>query len=251
MKKKKKNLPLKQLGFSYEIIEKEHSISKKLMAQEAVIVLLSWRCVFSCEGKTYVLGPRRDVFSGKSHSVYVPPRKVLKISSKTKRTEIAFITVPAGKKYPLGLVHIKPNMVKPKKVGQGTFRRSVQPIFTGNAVGSQSHLLVGETFNEPGKWSSFPPHRHAKDRSGHETKYEEVYFFKVKPDDGFGLIRVYDKKWDHPFTIKNNDTCVVTEGYHPVCAAPGCRLYYLWAMVGKKRSVVNVVDPTFIAWSNK
>ena len=37
-------------------------------------------------------------------------------------------------------------------------------------------LIVGETFNEPGQWSSFPPHKH--DGGDGEPALEEVYYFR-------------------------------------------------------------------------
>ena len=54
-------------------------------------------------------------------------------------------------------------------------------------------LIVGETINPPGNWSSFPPHKHDTDNPP-EGVYEEVYFFLVRPRGGFGLSRVYERR---------------------------------------------------------
>jgi 5-deoxy-glucuronate isomerase len=35
----------------------------------------------------------------------------------------------------------------------------------------------------------------------------------------------------------------IPRGYHPVCAAPGYRLYYLWALVGSGRQLAMYEDP--------
>jgi len=37
------------------------------------------------------------------------------------------------------------------------------------------------------------------------------------------------------YVIENNDTVVIPRGYHPVVAAPGYQLYYLWILAGKER----------------
>ena len=52
------------------------------------------------------------------------------------------------------------------------------------------HLLVGETFNEPGQWSSFPPHKH--DGADGEPALEEVYYYRFDRPDGFGFQGLYE-----------------------------------------------------------
>jgi len=42
--------------------------------------------------------------------------------------------------------------------------------------GATRRLMVGETVNRPGCWSSFPPHKHDEDRPREEVAMEEVFF---------------------------------------------------------------------------
>ena len=49
---------------------------------------------------------------------------------------------------------------------------------------ARQRLMVGETFNPAGNWSSFPPHKH--DGRNGEPKLEEVYYFRIDPAQGFG-----------------------------------------------------------------
>ena len=74
---------------------------------------------------------------------------------------------------------------------------------------------------------------------------EEVYFFRVKPSQGFGLQRVYtdSRSLDEAYTVENDDTVVLPEGYHPVVAGPGYRLYYLWILAGRQRILRPRDDP--------
>jgi 5-deoxy-glucuronate isomerase len=112
-----------------------------------------------------------------------------------------------------------------------------------------NHLIVGETFNRSGQWSSYPPHKHEQDVPGIESRQEELYFFRLNPEQGFGFMRVYtdDRSIDQPMVLEQNDLVVIPKGYHPVCAAPGYNLYYLWMLAGPTRTLTMRDDPEH-AW---
>jgi 5-deoxy-glucuronate isomerase len=40
---------------------------------------------------------------------------------------------------------------------------------------------------------------------------------------------------DEAFVIQDGDTIIIPHGYHPVVAAPGYQLYYLFALAGRER----------------
>ncbi len=42
----------------------------------------------------------------------------------------------------------------------------------------QSNLVMGEVFNQPGRWSSYPPHHHPQ---------PEVYYYQFEHPEGFGM----------------------------------------------------------------
>jgi 5-deoxy-glucuronate isomerase len=52
---------------------------------------------------------------------------------------------------------------------------------------------------------------------------------------------------DVVYTVKNDDVVSLPYGYHPVVAAPGYELYYLWALAGEKRNLIPFDDPEH-AW---
>ncbi|HEU5394485.1 MAG TPA: 5-deoxy-glucuronate isomerase, partial [Candidatus Methylomirabilis sp.] len=110
-------------------------------------------------------------------------------------------------------------------------------------------LLVGETFNRAGEWSSYPPHKHDRAAYPEESKMEEVYLFKVDPPQGFGLQRFYspERGVDTAVILRNNSVTRIPWGYHPVAAAPGYRLYYLWMLAGEDRNYALADDPAH-AW---
>ena len=130
-----------------------------------------------------------------------------------------------------------------RKAGKDNFKRDVYDIVDERI--KAEHIVVGETINEKGNWSSYPPHKHDRDNLPLESKQEELYFFKLEPPDGFGVIRLYNKKSDKIFTIKNNDVIAIPRGYHPVGVIPGYRIYYLWILAGKKRILKPSDDPKY------
>jgi len=84
-------------------------------------------------------------------------------------------------------------------------------------------------------------------------KLEEVYFYKVYPEQGFGIQRIYsaDKQLDEVYVVENNDVVLIPKGYHPVVAAPAYKLYYLWVLAGEKRIMTMREDPQHRWVNNK
>jgi 5-deoxy-glucuronate isomerase len=96
-------------------------------------------------------------------------------------------------------------------------------------------LICGETLNPPGGWSSWPPHRH---------DHEEVYVYRFRPDHGFGVAAAYGGEGgDAPRIVRDGAVQRIASGYHPVVAAPGYEMYYLWALAGNDDELVPELDP--------
>ncbi len=137
-----------------------------------------------------------------------------------------------------------PSFVAPADVvvherGAPGWQRQVHDIAADNV---RAHaLIVGETFNEPGQWSSFPPHKH--DGEDGEPALEEVYYYRFDRPDGFGFQGLYEAGDERAVFLRHGAIVGIPRGYHPVCAAPGYRLYYLWALVGNPRQLAMHEDP--------
>jgi len=142
---------------------------------------------------------------------------------------------------------IGPDQVKVRHVGRGNWRRTIYDIVDA-AFPAQS-MILGETFNPPGFWSSAPPHKHEVDDLPHESAHEEVYLFRLDPPRGFGMQRVYtdDRSLDVAYAVEDGDAVAIPRGYHPVVAGPGYRLYYLWVLAGHQRVLAPRDDPVH-AW---
>lgn len=214
--------------------------------KESLLVILGGRCSIAVKGmETWTdLGGRSDVFDGVATSVYAPPGAAYRITAGGP-AEIAVFRAPApegGEAYV-----IRPSEVTVAVRGEGAWRRTVHTILDESKPAQR--LVAGETFNEPGAWSSYPPHKHDRHDPPREVVFQELYHYRVKPKDGFGFQRLYspERHVDSTFVVEDGDTVVIPFGYHPVVAAPGYRLYYLWALAGEGRHLMASEDPAH-AW---
>lgn len=239
-------------GLSLLKLEKKDSFDVKTEKEEIVFVILSGKCNITVNGKKYMnLGERKDVFSGKATAVYVPVDSEVNIEESAGfKVEIALAYAKAEKKF-------EPFVVKPCDIvrnnrGILNYRRDVDDIVVDNAEGKVHRIVVGETFTYPGNWSSYPSHKHDNNNPPLETDMEEIYYFKIKPVEGFGVQVIYndDLSLRKAYMLKDGDTVLIPEGYHPVAATPGHQLYYLWVMAGDYgRKLIPNDDPKH-AWLN-
>ena len=231
---------LKHLSLSVLSLEEGTQYAGETGEREAGLVVLGGRCRVEAGDAAFPeVGARADVFSGKAHAVYLPPRTRFEVTALTA-LEAALCWCQADRAGTPALV--EPADVKEKAVGRDNWSRTVYDVFYENV--DAQHLVLGETMNPPGNWSSAPPHKHDVHEPPNEAEMEEVYFFKVEPSQGFGLQRLYDgQTFDVVYTLKDGDAVAIPEGYHPVVAGPGYRLYYLWFLAGRGRKLYPRTDP--------
>ena len=119
-------------------------------------------------------------------------------------------------------------------------------------LGSKHHDKVGRLLcNElytvgQGGWSGFPPHKHDTDRLPDETRHDETYNYRFRPNNGFGfqLFQQVDEKIGKAEHIVNGSTIVIDKGYHPCVVAPGYEMYYFTILGGlSQRSLVQYFQP--------
>jgi 5-deoxy-glucuronate isomerase len=227
-------------------MDQDRPVNAASPGKESLLVILGGRCSVAVEGMGNWdgLGERADVFSGAATSVYVPAGVPYRISSNGP-AEIAVFRAPAaegGKAYV-----VRPSEVTVATRGNGAWRRTVHTILDESRPAQR--LVAGETFNDPGAWSSYPPHKHDRHDPPNEVRLQEVYHFRLRPPAGFGVQRLYspERGVDFSFIVEDGDTVLIPFGYHPVVAAPGYRLYYLWALAGEGRHLAIREDPAH-AW---
>ncbi|MCY0869256.1 MAG: 5-deoxy-glucuronate isomerase, partial [Firmicutes bacterium] len=131
-----------------------------------------------------------------------------------------------------------PFVVAPEDVvihdrGRESWRRQVHDIVAENGEGRVERIVVGETFGIAGGWSSYPPHKH-DEMSAEETELEEIYHYRFRPSSGFGVQLLYTaaRDVDEAHVVRSGDSFAIPRGYHPVAAAGGYEIYYLWFLGG-------------------
>ena len=211
--------------------------------REAVIVKLEGEAgTIEVDGEAFALPARASVFADGPSAVYAPPGTTARLHGPL----LAGVYLAAAQDGPPAYA-VLPGDVTSVARGEGNFSREVRDIVTADRPATR--LLVGETLNPAGNWSSAPPHKHDVDEPPREARLEEVYLFRVDPPQGFGIQGSYAK--DPPqrraFIVEDLDVVTIPAGYHPVAAAPGYRLYYLWGLAGSGRELLWNTDPDH-AW---
>jgi 5-deoxy-glucuronate isomerase len=217
---------------------------------ERLVVILSGRAHLVLDGEDRgVVGGRADVFEGAGDAVYIPPASsaalVAVADDHADAFTVAIASAPAGTQ-PLGAARVIPAASQREVVvGRDSWGRTVRTILGPDDAASR--LIVGETVHAgTGTWSSFPPHRHDRE-SDEEARLEEVYYYRVHPDNGFAVQVRYDidTPTEDARLVHNGDAAAITSGFHPVVAAPGHSLYYLWILAGEQRVMRVYVDPRY------
>ncbi len=203
-------------------------------------------------GRKYLfdkVGGRADVFSGPPAMLYIPPQSSFEITAVSQALDAGLFSAPSMAEIPPAL--IEGPAVVARQVGHENWERTVYLALGENVPADR--LLAGETLNPRGNWSSYPPHKHDRPNPPQEAVLEEIYFFRVKPAGGYGLIWTYTAPDDpegfsNVFVVEDGDTVLLPKGYHPVVAAPGYELHYTWVLAGEERRYGAWADDPRHAW---
>jgi 5-deoxy-glucuronate isomerase len=183
--------------------------------------------------------------------VYLPSQS--KVMLRTLNGSARITIAGAEGKPGMQPVLVEGSAIVSKKVGRDNWQRTVHTHIAQNI--DAAHLICGETVNQPGGWSSCPPHKHDVFGDG-EVPMEEVYYFQTEPAQGFGFMRVYTQPdapdaFDYAFPVQHGDTVLIPRGYHPVAACPGYSLNYTWILAGEGRTYGAWKDDPRHAWFAK
>lgn len=235
---------LEHIGFSLLRLQPGESHAVAGSGVETCLIILTGTGDVSGPGFAYEnIGGRQRVFDGRATAVYLPAGCAYRVQARSALA-VAVATSPAPATGEPRL--IRPDDVVVNERGKPGFRRQVHDILDLRTPAQR--LVVGETTNHTGEWSSYPPHKHDEHIPGVEADMEEVYLFQVDPPGGFGVQVLYssDGALDEAYTVRDGDVAILPFGYHPVAAAPGYRLYYLWIMAGQGRQLLPVDDPDHV-----
>ncbi len=98
---------------------------------------------------------------------------------------------------------------------EGTGYRIVSTVFDHDNA-PYSNMVLGEVYNQPGRWSSYPPHHHPQ---------PEVYYYQFDKPQGFGASFV----GNDVFKSVQGSAVYIPDGKdHQQVVAPGYEMCYIW-----------------------
>jgi len=222
----------------------------QLQGYETAIVPATGTVDIETAGQTFkAIGQRGiDVWDGEPEGVYISSGTKARITCRSAAAEV-FI---AGAKFNEVLPPFEVRAADIDKVQYGSdetkTHRKIKHIFGTKYRDRVGRLLVSELFTVgQGGWSGFPPHKHDTDRLPLETRHDETYNFRFKPNHGFGmqLVQREDGKIGEAYHLVDGSTVVLEQGYHPCVAAPGYEMYYFTILGGlSQRPLVQFFQPT-------
>jgi 5-deoxy-glucuronate isomerase len=201
-------------------------------------------------GQAHLEG-RSSVFSAVTDVAYVPRDSVVRLRSPSGG-RFALAGARAQSRHPFQ--HVKAGDVPVELRGAGNMSRQVNNVGVPGVIDAD-RIIVCEVLTPAGNWSSYPPHKHDKDRPG-ESVLEEIYYFEVgsSPDGtpGIAYQRVYasdERPIDVLAEVRSGDVVLVPYGWHgPAMAVPGYDLYYLNVMAGPGERIWLVCDDPAHGW---
>jgi len=206
--------------------------------KETAIICLSGPADFTVGENKFTLG--------KYDAAYIPRSSQVQVHGKA--ADLAEFSAEVKGNYPLQVVKYA-DVQKDKSLhfatGGAATMRDLN-ILVGKNV-QAGRVLAGFTISEPGNWTSWPPHEHAR-------MLEEMYVYIEMPPPGFGVQFVYTDTNDPDLVavVREGDAVLMPRGYHPNVSAPGHRIGFIWAMAAHREvedrqfGVVNI-QPEFSA----
>ena len=236
--------------FNIVKLKKDEVFEYSVNGYETCIVPATGTVSVDIEGKAFDhLGNRgSDVWDGEPEGAYVPVGAKVRIVCQSEKTE----TFIAGAKYDKVLEPFDVREAEIDLVQYGSdetkTHRKIKHILGANQHGKVGRLLVSELFTVgQGGWSGFPSHKHDTDRLPDETRHDETYNFRFKPNYGSGLqmLQREDNKPGDAYHIMDGSTMLIDKGYHPCAVLPGYEMYYFTILGGlSQRSLKQYFQPT-------
>jgi len=189
-----------------------------------------------------------DVWDAEPEGVYIPIGAKVSFVCTTDNAEVFIAGAPHDKVLdPFEIRAADIDMVQYGSDDTKTHRK-IKHILGNKMHDRVGRLLVSELYTVgQGGWSGFPPHKHDTDRLPAETRHDETYNYRFRPNHGFGmqLVEREEGKVGDAYHLVESSTIVLEDGYHPCVAAPGYEMYYFTILGGlSQRSLVQYFHPT-------
>lgn len=238
-------------------LKADETFDYRVAGYETCVVPATGTVTVETGGETFAgIGNRGvDVWDGEPEGVYVPTDTGARITALTD-TE----TFIAGAKFAETLRPFAVRTADLDLVQYGSddtkTHRKIKHILGTKYHDRVGRLLVSELFTVgAGGWSGFPSHKHDTDRRDDagkliETRHDECYNFRFRPDYGSGLqmLQRVDNEPGDAYHVVDGSTVKIDKGYHPCCVLPGYEMYYFTILGGlSQRSLTQYFQPTHAA----
>jgi 5-deoxy-glucuronate isomerase len=192
---------------------------------ETGLVALRGRASVETGGQSFTLAPY--------DALYVPRDSEVTVRPSDGGCDLAEISAPVDKRYPLQFVAWDAVQKDPGlhfKAGAPPTERTLNILIGKNVQAGR--IICGVTFPAPGNWMSWPPHEHAQ-------ILEEAYLYVDMPAPSFGIQLVYTNPQEPELAVvvREGDVVVMPRGYHPGVSSPACGLNFLWMMAAHREGV--------------
>ena len=236
--------------FNIVKLKRGEAFDYQVPGYETCIVPATGQIDVDVEGVAFnQLGNRgADVWDGEPEGVYVPSGAKVSMVGMAEASEV-FV---AGAKYSriLDPFEVRADGIDLVQYGSDDTKthRKIKHILGQKQHDKVGRLLVSELFTVgQGGWSGFPSHKHDTDRLPTETRHDETYNFRFRPNHGSGvqMLQRQDNEPGDAYHIVNGSTICLDNGYHPCCVLPGYEMYYFTILGGlSQRPLVQYFQPT-------
>lgn len=234
--------------FNIVKLKRGEAFEYQVPGYETCIVPATGSVDIEVEGvKFAALGNRgEDVCDGEPEGAYIPVGAKVTIVCMSEETE----TFIAGARYDkvLDPFDVREHDLVQYGSDDTKTHRKIKHILGQKQHDKVGRLLVSELFTVgQGGWSGFPSHKHDTNRLPDETRHDETYNFRFKPNWGSGLqmLQREDGKPGDAYHIVDGSTICIDNGYHPCAVLPGYEMYYFTILGGlTQRSLVQYFQPT-------
>ena len=236
--------------FNIVKLKKGEAFEYAVPGYETCIVPATGALDVNVEGfKADALGGRGvDVWDGEPEGGYVPTGAKAEFVCTSDSAEI-FV---AGARYDkvLDAFAVRSDELDLVQYGSDDTKthRKIKHILGQKQHDKVGRLLVSELYTVgAGGWSGFPSHKHDTDRLPQETRHDETYNFRFRPNHGSGvqMLQREDGKSGDAYHIVDGSTICLDNGYHPCAVLPGYEMYYFTILGGlSQRSLVQFFQPS-------
>jgi len=236
--------------FNIVKLTKGQAFEYQVPGYETCVVPATGTLDVSVEGESFdAIGNRTiDVWDGEPEGVYVPTGAKCTMVCKSEAAEV-FV---AGARFDGVYTPFAVRSDELDKVQYGSddtkTHRKIKHILGQKYHDRVGRLLVSELFTVgAGGWSGFPSHKHDTDRLPVESRHDETYNFRFKPNHGSGvqMLQREDGKSGDAYHLVDGSTICLDSGYHPCAVLPGYEMYYFTILGGlSQRSLVQFFQPS-------